>query len=194
MKDCKMTTLELAIGGDSDAAAQVIESVAKRVRYLCSKANYKITAVRADADDASQMALVRIYQALVSGDCAGMDKDAFGWFVFRQARNACRLIENTHGRKKREIAKESTSLNDADADAGYSVAVSDRPVDEVAAESELIDALLGMVSRDDDKFILNSILGGLTINEIAASLKVTPAFVYTRISKLRVKARAQLVS
>jgi len=185
-----MTTLELAISGDSDAAAQVIENVAKRVRYLCTKANYKITAVRADADDAAQMALVRIYQALVGGDCAVMDPNAFGWFVFRQARNACRLIENTHGRKKREIAREAASFDDADA--GCTVVSSDKPADERAVETELIGALMAMVKRDDDRAILNGILDGMTINEIAAGLKVSPAFVYTRLQKIRAKARTQL--
>lgn len=186
-----MNLLQLAINGESDAAAQVIETIAKRVRFLCSKANYKITAVRADADDAAQMALVRIYQSLISGDCAGMDQQGFNWFVFKQARNACRSIENNNGRKLRSIARESVSLNDDDA--GCSLSVEDKTAEETAVESEMIDALLSLATRADDKQILNGILAGMTTHEIAAGLNVTPGFVYTRIAKIRTKARAQLV-
>jgi RNA polymerase sigma factor (sigma-70 family) len=170
--------IERAQRGDIGAYEELVrthQAVAFRVAYA-------ITGSGAEAEDAAQEAFVKAYAALARFQ---PDRPFRPWIV-RIAANEARNRRLAAGRRA------TLSLDDA---ATHALAAPERPLDELAAERERLEALLAAVDRlrpDDREVIVLRYALELNEAEMAAALDCARGTVKSRLSRALERLRRAL--
>lgn len=182
-------SFQAAAAGDRDAIEQVLADIQGRVRSACSSypALKGPVGKRTSAEDASQLTLVRLFQALSSGKCVGWTEQEFIKFSYKQARNVCRRAVGEATAQRRDVRRSVS--NDTSAEQSFDV--EGRSVSPVAqaANSELVAILLSVVTREDDRAILQGIMDGNSTADIGLGLGLSVSQVHVRIKAMRKVAR-----
>ena len=157
--------MEAAQAGDSGALDALLRRHIDRVHGVCRR----ITGNAADADDATQDALVAIAKGLARFD----GQSRFTTWAYRVTVNTC--LDELRRRKRRPVPSEAPLLEGASA--SFDNAVSER-VD--------VDAALRGLPGEFRAAVVLRDLCGLDYAEIAEVLDVPPGTVRSRISRGRV--------
>ncbi|OAT79448.1 RNA polymerase sigma factor [Desulfotomaculum copahuensis] len=162
--------------GDLDAFEKLIGRYEKKVFTT----TYRFVGNYADASDLSQETFIRVYQSLASfrGDCS------FATWVYRISANVCRDELRRRGRQKNVSLEEMAFSPNGKERPGGGV----RSPEEIYECSELQCMVQECLRELPEEFRLVLImreLQGLTYDEIAAALDVSPGTVKSRLSRGR---------
>ena len=157
--------------GDRAALEQLLQLHFDRVHALCRR----IVGNDADADDATQEALIAICRGITKFD----GRAAFSTWIYRVATNAC--LDELRRKSRRPVATDDAALPVA--------AAPDAFADQVGTRLEL-EAALAQLSPDFRAAVVLRDLCQLDYDEIAAVLNIPGGTVRSRIAR----ARGQLVT
>lgn len=160
------TLLAAARAGDRDALGRLLEEHIDRIHAICRR----LTGNDADADDATQEALLAVVRGLPRFD----GRSAFATWVYRVATNAC--LDELRRRKRRPEPTAADTLvgTPAGGDVGAAVAAA---VD--------VDAALQLLPHDFRVAVVLRDLCGLDYAEISEIIDVPTGTVKSRIARGR---------
>jgi RNA polymerase sigma-70 factor, ECF subfamily len=161
-----------AAAGDRAAVESLLRRHHDRIWGLCRK----LTGNAADADDATQEALIAIVRGLPRFD----GRAAFGTWAYRVATNAC--LDELRRRRRRPF----TSID------GMHDPVRPGDVAEQATAAVDVDAALSSLPLDQRAPIVLRDLCGLDYAEIGEVLSIPPGTVRSRIARGRSALAARL--
>ena len=164
-----LALVEAARRGDTDALDQLLRRHYDAIHAVCRR----ITGNPADADDATQEALVAIVRAIARFD----DRARFSTWAYRVAVNAS--LDELRRRRRRPITGEDVS------DAHPTVAAGSMPSPESAAARVDVDAALAGLAPEFRAAVVLRDLCQLDYAEIAEVLEVPIGTVRSRIARGR---------
>lgn len=176
--------VERSRSGDLDAFEKLIGRYEKKV----FTAIYRFVGNYADASDLAQETFIRVYQSLASfrGDCS------FATWVYRISANVCR-DELRHRSRRRNISlEEMTSVPGGKEHPAGGV----RSPEEIYECNELQHMVQECLHELPEEFRLVLImreLQGLTYDEIAAALDISPGTVKSRLNRGRKALKQKFV-
>ncbi|MEO6121642.1 MAG: sigma-70 family RNA polymerase sigma factor [Acidimicrobiales bacterium] len=156
------------LAGDGEALDRLLRRHYDRLHGLCRR----LTGNEADADDATQEALIAIARGLTGGRFDGRSR--FSTWAYRVATNAC--LDELRRRSRRPLATSSVDFEAA------STAVAP---DSAAAERIDVDRALARLPVDFRAAVVLRDLCQLDYAEIAEVLGVPPGTVRSRIARGR---------
>jgi RNA polymerase sigma-70 factor, ECF subfamily len=158
--------------GDRSAIESLLRAHHDRIWGLCRK----LTGNAADADDATQEALIAIVRGLPRFD----GRAAFGTWAYRVATNAC--LDELRRRRRRPLIGLDSTIDP----------VRSGDVAEQAAAAVDIDAALSSLPLEQRAPIVLRDLCGLDYAEIGEVLSIPPGTVRSRIARGRAALAAHL--
>lgn len=191
MSQVSASQFSLAASGNRDAIESVLASLVSRVRFVCAGRISARVATQIDGDDASQIAMIRLFEALASGAWVGRTEEEFLAYAYKQARNVSRRAVYKATRKGRDVRR-SCGLVASDGSSFDLEAEGDSPV-ETASNRETIEILKSQLTRECDFAILSGIEAGASTDELAELAGITVPQVHYRLKYFR-KVAARLVA
>ncbi len=162
--------VDAARDGDGASLDLLLRRHATRLHAVCRR----ITGNPADADDATQEAMMAIVRGLPRFD----GRSAFSTWAYRVATNAC--LDELRRRRRRPEPTEDETLGAEEAlRSGF-----DSPLDAVADRVDIDRALAGLRPEFRAAVVLRDLVG-LDYAEIGAILDVPPGTVRSRIARGR---------
>jgi RNA polymerase sigma-70 factor, ECF subfamily len=168
-----------AQGGDAAAFTSIVRHFQRPVYRIA----YGLTRNTADADDLAQETFVRAYQA-IGRFRAG--EPLYPWL----ARIATNLAFSLFRRRKRRPEAELEPL----VETGRQWASEDDPVEEVARSErgERVQKAFAMLSEEHQAVLTLRVVQDLSYEEIAATLRIPPGTVMSRLSRARAELKKHL--
>lgn len=157
------------LAGDEQALDRLLRAHYERLHALCRR----LTGNEADADDATQEALIAIARGLAAGRFDGRSR--FSTWAYRVATNAC--FDELRRRRRRPEPTPDTVVETAD---GRAVS----PADAATARVD-VDAALSRLTPDFRAAVVLRDLCQLDYAEIAEVLGIPPGTVRSRIARGR---------
>jgi len=172
--------------------------IEKALRNFCQARISPQVKQRVDGEDLLQLVLIKAFEKLTSGELNDLDEKQVIYWAYKQASNIAGNLRSHHLAKCRNVMRDSSAYVNYqvrdEATAEWQLESDEKTPAEIAIDREAVEAIRADVVHVLDRRVIDCVMAGMSIADIASELAVPVTRIYQRLKALRARVKKLAVA